>query len=309
MALEVAAEDWHHRFAAGALTVVLGRNGAGKSSLCRAIAGLPSPMVCRVLLDGRDLAGVSARKRDVAIVFQAFVNYPSLTVRDNIASPLVAARRPRDEIANRVGELAERLGLDDLLERRPSTLSGGQQQRLAIARALAKGARILLLDEPFANLDYKLREQLARELRGLTLASGTTVIYTTADPHEALALGDDTLLLDAARAIQRGPPFEIYRAPRSFAAADLFSDPGVNRLPRRTAVVRPDHVRLDERPGDLRFAGRVLLGETNGSETVLHLEVDSETWVARVDRLHECATDATVDLFVAPADVLEVSDG
>src|SRR5882724_3216338 len=164
----------------GTLNVLLGATGAGKTSLLRIIAGLDRPTSGTVRFDGVDVTRVPAHKRSVALVYQQFINYPSLTVRDNIGSPLRLARVP-DRHA-RVDELARTLRIDDLLDRLPGELSGGQQQRVAIARALAKSADVVLLDEPLVNLDYKLREDLRDELRGLFGAARpggrpATVVY------------------------------------------------------------------------------------------------------------------------------------
>ena len=196
-----------HDFLPGGMTVVLGRNQAGKTNLCRLIAGLSTQAVGELLLNNESLDKLSPQKRSVAVVFQAFVNYPNWSVAQNIASPMVAAGRDKVYTQSRVVELAEKLGLGELLQRMPNELSGGQQQRLAIARALAKEAQVLLLDEPLVNLDYKLREALALELRSLLDDSDTTVIYTTTDPKDAFTLGDDLLLLNGGSKLQAGARF------------------------------------------------------------------------------------------------------
>ena len=196
------AEGFAHSFATGQTTVVLGANRSGKTDLCRLIAGLHTSARGTVKLDGVDLAALSPRRRPVSLVYQAFINYPNLTVRGNIASPMRAQRLPTAEREKRVHELADMLQLPDLLDRLPHELSGGQQQRLAIARALAKDARVLLLDEPLVNLDFKLREALEHELRSLLRQMSTVVIYTSSDPRDAFALGDEVLLLAAGRKLQ-----------------------------------------------------------------------------------------------------------
>jgi glycerol transport system ATP-binding protein len=217
--------------APGTFNVVLGRTGAGKTSLLRMIAGLDRPSRGAIKLDGVDITRTTARERSVALVYQQFINYPSLTVRDNIASPL-RLRRVADP-GPRVLELARALRIDDLLDRLPGQLSGGQQQRVAIARALAKGADIVLLDEPLVNLDYKLREDLRDELRALLEAAQSsarpaTVVYATTDPAEALALGGTTILVHQGRVLQHAPTLGVYHRPASVAAARVFSDPPMN---------------------------------------------------------------------------------
>ncbi|BBI50535.1 hypothetical protein HORIV_29560 [Vreelandella olivaria] len=140
-------------------------------------------------MDGKDVTNVSVRKRNVSMVYQQFINYPSLTVYDNIASPLKLAKQPKSEIDKRVGEIAEMLHIEQLLNRYPQELSGGQQQRTAMGRALVKDADLILFDEPLVNLDYKLREELRDELRELFKARNCIAVYATTEPNEALALG------------------------------------------------------------------------------------------------------------------------
>jgi glycerol transport system ATP-binding protein len=165
------------------------------------------------------------------MVYQQFINYPSMNVFDNIASPL-KLRREKD-IEQRVRELAARLHIEPFLDRLPAALSGGQQQRVALARALAKAAPLMLLDEPLVNLDYKLREDLRDELRGLFGAARPggrpiTVVYATTDPGEALALGGTTVLLHEGRVLQHAPALEVYHRPASVVAAGIASDPPMN---------------------------------------------------------------------------------
>jgi glycerol transport system ATP-binding protein len=219
--------------APGTLNVLLGHTSAGKTSLLRILAGLDRPTQGAVQKDGADITRRPARDRSVALVYQQFINYPSLTVRDNIASPLVL--RHAQGIAERVAELARLLRIEDLLDRLPGQLSGGQQQRVAIARALAKGADLVLFDEPLVNLDYKLREDLRDELRALLVApragaARATVVYATTDPTEALALGGHTILIHQGRVLQHAATLDVYHRPGSVAAARVFSDPPMNLL-------------------------------------------------------------------------------
>ena len=189
----------------GAVNVLLGATLAGKTTLLRLMAGLDRPGGGRILEDGRDVTGVSVRKRDVAMVYQQFINYPSLTVFENIASPL---RNPAAGGGDpqRVAAMAEHPApRRPFLARLPAQLSGGQQQRTALARALIKGAGLLLLDEPLSNLDYKLREELRGELAALFAGGRTTVVYATAEPQEALQLGGHTAVLHEGRLLQQGP--------------------------------------------------------------------------------------------------------
>ena len=192
----------------GTLSVLLGPTLSGKTSIMRLLAGLDKPTTGRVLVDGKDVTGVDVRQRSVAMVYQQFINYPSLTVYENIASPLRVQGRPSEEIERRVAEAARLLRLEPFLKRTPLQLSGGQQQRTAIARALVKGADLVLLDEPLANLDYKLREELRTELPRIFEASGAIFVYATTEPSEALLLGGNTVCMWEGQALQAGETAE-----------------------------------------------------------------------------------------------------
>ncbi len=265
---KVGAESWLHEMSlaprSGAVTVLLGATQAGKTSLMRIMAGLDEPSLGRVKVDGSDVTGMPVRERNVAMVYQQFINYPSLKVADNIASPLKL--RGEKHMGQRVRELAERLHIDMFLDRYPSELSGGQQQRVALARALAKGAPLMLLDEPLVNLDYKLREELREELTQLFAAGDSTVIYATTEPGEALLLGGYTAVLDAGELLQYGPTAEVFHAPKSLRVARAFSDPPMNLIAAEAATLgiqlcsapgrpKPDHPpRGDEAAGVLGAA-------------------------------------------------------
>ena len=183
----------------GTMNILLGPTLAGKTTLMRLMAGLDGPTSGRILVDGKDVTGSPVRERSVAMVYQQFMNYPSLSVFENIASPLRVAKLKNDEIQERVQAVARLLGLQSLLDRLPHQLSGGQQQRTAIARAIVKRADLVLLDEPLANLDYKLREELREELPAILQKSDAIVVYATAEPLEALLLGGVTAALSKGR--------------------------------------------------------------------------------------------------------------
>jgi glycerol transport system ATP-binding protein len=317
----------------GSLNVLLGPTQAGKTSLLRIMAGLDRPTSGRVRVGGRDVTGVSVRSRNVSMVYQQFVNYPSLTVFDNIASPLRQGKRlGREEIDRKVRTTAEMLRIDKLLDRLPAELSGGQQQRTAIARALVKEADLLLLDEPLVNLDYKLREELRTEMRGLFINRKTTVVYATTEPQEALILGGATVALDAGRVLQFGPALEVYHGPRSIRVAEVFSDPPINILPvqldgdscraadgtkfARTehmrglangdyqAAVRADHVTIDGKGSSaVALTATVELAEISGSETFVHATHGALTLIARLEGVHDYRLGQRVALNFDPARV------
>jgi glycerol transport system ATP-binding protein len=313
----------------GSLNVLLGPTLSGKTSLMRLMAGLDKPSTGRVLFDGADVTGQPAKKRDVAMVYQQFINYPTLTVYENIASPLRVAGRPPSEIADRVKEAARLLKLDGLLQRTPLELSGGQQQRTAIARALVKNARLVLLDEPLANLDYKLREELREELPRIFAASGAIFVYATTEPTEALLLGGATATLHEGRVTQFGPTLEVYRRPVDRTTAEVFSDPPMNfvaakigggiahlpggiRLPARGPLAgladgdvvlgfRPNHLYLRPR-GDhaVQLRGTVEVVEITGSESFVHVAHEGENWVALAHGVHELSPGAPVEIYLDP---------
>jgi glycerol transport system ATP-binding protein len=319
----VGSEQWLRdidlSLVVGGINVLLGATLAGKTTLLRIMAGLDRPTSGRLLQGDADLTGVPVRQRNVAMVYQQFINYPSLTVYENIASPLRVARKSAAQIESRVQALAETLRLGPFLSRYPAELSGGQQQRTALARALAKGAELLLLDEPLINLDYKLREELRAELAQLFADGRTTVVYATTEPLEALQLGGHTTLLAAGRVLQSGPTMQVFRRPATLAAARAFSDPPLNVIPARALgdnlqlpVAQTPHseillgIRAHELSltGDSRHAalnGRVELAEISGSETFIHLARDDGRFVAQVPGVHNLALNEPCTLYVRTA--------
>ncbi len=320
----------------GIMNVLLGPTLAGKTTLMRLMAGLERPTAGRLLLDGRDVTGVAVRRRSVAMVYQQFVNYPSLTVYENIASPLRVARVAAAEIEARVRQAAQVLRLEPLLRRLPAQLSGGQQQRVAIARALVKRADLVLLDEPLANLDYKLREELREQLPRIFAESNGILVYATTEPTEALLLGGKTATVWQGRVTQHGPTGTVYRRPGNIAAARVFSDPPLNeltldkrgalattgdgrslpasgvlaRLPDGTYRVgfRCDAVTLrdgasgqniaGQNSAEAGFAGTVSVTEISGSESFVHVDVGLGTWVCLVHGVHDWLPGAPAEVLV-----------
>ena len=199
----------------GELLALLGGSGSGKSTLLRLVAGFEAPDSGRILLQGRDLAGLPPPARPLGMMFQNYALFPHLSVFDNIAYGLRREARPRAEIARRVAEALALVGLETLGARRPHQLSGGQRQRVALVRALVKRPPLLLLDEPLGALDAGLRERTGFELRALQRATGAGFILVTHDQAEALALADRVAVLDRGRVAQCGPPTELYERPAS----------------------------------------------------------------------------------------------
>ncbi len=300
----------------GTLSVLLGPTLSGKTSMMRLLAGLDKPSSGRVFVDGKDVTGIDVRARSVAMVYQQFINYPSLTVYENIASPLRVQGKPRVEIEKRVQEAARLLKLEPYLDRTPLQLSGGQQQRTAIARALVKGADLVLLDEPLANLDYKLREELRTELPRIFEASGAIFVYATTEPSEALLLGGRTVCMWEGKVLQTGASSKVYRHPETLRVAQVFSDPPLNLVgvEKKNGSVRysgggeapaiglfaglGDGIyRVGFRAHQLELAngiaGRhafhatVTVTEITGSESYVHLNREACDWVAVLQGVHE----------------------
>jgi glycerol transport system ATP-binding protein len=315
----------------GGINVLLGPTQAGKTSLMRVIAGLDRPTSGRVLVDGKDVTGVSVRERNLAMVYQQFVNYPAMTVYENIAAPLRLQRCSKDDLHQRVSAIAEKLHIDHLLQRLPGALSGGQQQRCALARALVKRAPLVLLDEPLVNLDYKLREELRSELTSLFTDGETTVVYATTEPQEALLLGGHTIVMDAGRILQTGPTLNVYNKPVSVRASAIFNDPPMNILD--ASVQDAQSVRLADgtifqmaqpqlglAPGiackvgirchQISLSTNVVqtnrldctidLGELSGSETYVHLRHGDTGLVAQLSGVHVCKSGTAVQVGVSP---------
>ena len=232
---EVHIADASLDLQAGSMNVLLGPTLSGKTTLMRLMAGLDRPTSGRLIEDGRDVTGVGVKRRSVAMVYQQFVNYPTLSVYENIASPLRVQGLPKAEIEARVARAAKLMRLEPMLKRTPAQLSGGQQQRTALARALVKQAKLVLLDEPLANLDYKLREELREELPRIFAETGAILVYATTEPTEALLLRGSTATLREGRITQVGPTAGLYREPDNLDAARVFSDPPLNELALRVS--------------------------------------------------------------------------
>ncbi|MCC1492958.1 ABC transporter ATP-binding protein [Cognatishimia sp. F0-27] len=316
----------------GTMNVLLGPTSSGKTSLMRLMAGLDVPATGKIIWNGEDVTGMRVQDRKVAMVYQQFINYPSMTVYDNIASPMKLLGASRDEIDRRVRESAELMKLTPMLDRKPLELSGGQQQRCALARALVKNAGLVLLDEPLANLDYKLREELRVEIPKIFEASGAIFVYATTEPEEALLLGGNTATLWEGRVTQFGETPLVYRQPVNATTARVFSDPPMNFLPisktggkimfgdgqstqatgklaeladgRYTAGFRPNHLEIaSHAPEALSFVTKLAVTELTGSETFVHLDHHGERWVGLIHGIHDMEIGADLTVWLDPRHV------
>jgi glycerol transport system ATP-binding protein len=340
--LKVGAEDYLRNIGValdrGSINVLLGPTLSGKTSLLRLMAGLDAPTEGKIFFDGEDVTGKPVRQRNVAMVYQQFINYPSLTVYQNIASPLRAQGLSRAEIDVRVREAARLMKLEGQLDRLPLALSGGQQQRTAIARALVKRAPLVLMDEPLANLDYKLREELREELPRIFEESGAIFVYATTEPSEALILGGKTAALSEGQVTQFGPTAEVYRVPRDLRTAQIFSDPPLNTIAIRkqngtitlatgstvkaagllanvrdghyTLAFRAHHLTLEAPRGDaIALQATVSVAEITGSESYIHVEAKGQRFVALVPGVQRLETGSEVTLFINAESILLFDEG
>ncbi|TFL19380.1 ABC transporter ATP-binding protein [Jannaschia formosa] len=313
----------------GTMNVLLGPTLSGKTSLMRLMAGLDVPSTGRIVWQGKDVTGMRVQDRGVAMVYQQFINYPSMTVYDNIASPMRLLGKSKDEIDAAVRKAADLMRLTPLLDRKPLALSGGQQQRCALARALVKDAGLVLLDEPLANLDYKLREELRAEIPNIFQEAGSIFVYATTEPEEALLLGGNVATLWEGRVTQFGPTPSVYRQPVDATTARVFSDPPMNFLDvtvrggtvdygdgqsapapagaadgRCRAGFRPNHLELSPHsPGALEFETRLAVTEITGSETFVHLDHAGQRWVGLVHGVRNLRTGAPLKVYLDPAHV------
>jgi len=298
----VAARGLDMEIADGEFMVLVGPSGCGKSTALRMIAGLETPTAGRVLIGERDVTALPPQERDIAMVFQSYALYPHMTVRENLSFGLRMRGAARPAIAERVEGAARALGLDTVLERKPSQLSGGQRQRVALGRAMVRDPKVFLFDEPLSNLDAKLRVETRAELARLHRRLKATIVYVTHDQEEALTLGGRVAVMRDGIVEQVAPPMEVYRRPASLFVAGFVGSPAMNLLagdvradgawagpgglvlplgpgPRGSGA--PAGVTLGVRPHDLAIVAagagdadaRVDVVEPRGSELLVHLRL------------------------------------
>ncbi|MBK3745345.1 ABC transporter ATP-binding protein [Paraburkholderia aspalathi] len=313
--------------ARSSLNVLLGPTLSGKTSLMRLMAGLDRPTSGSIHVDGVDVTGVPVQKRNIAMVYQQFINYPAFSVYENIASPMRIAGKTKAEIDRQVRKAAELMKLTPYLERTPLHLSGGQQQRTALARALVKNATLVLLDEPLANLDYKLREELREELPKIFAQSGAIFVYATTDPIEALLLGGHTATLNEGHVTQFGATIDVYRNPVNLVTADIFADPPLNSVAvvksgnvflqgsikfldvpahlsqlsdgPMTVAFHPHHINfVPQTASSAMLTARTLVSEITGSESFVHLLYNDERWVMLARGIHNVEPDSSLTVYI-----------
>jgi multiple sugar transport system ATP-binding protein len=313
----------------GAFAVLLGPSGCGKTTLLRMTAGLEGITAGELRIGGRRMNEVHPRDRDIAMVFQNYALYPTMTVRENIGFALEVRRRPAAEVRRKVDEAAAVLNLTDYLDRFPRELSGGQRQRVAMGRAMVRDAGVFLFDEPLSNLDAKLRAQMRVEIRQLHDRLGATTVYVTHDQIEAMTMADVIVLMRSGRIEQIGTPDAVYDRPASRYVADFIGSPGMNFVEGEfTAedglpVFRAPHIRIPLvnglaaqpggralcglRPADLKLSetgeieGDLILTEKTGADEHLHLRVNGRDLVAVAPRHASGAAGPVVRLTIDPA--------
>lgn len=325
--LDLTVED-------GTFLAVVAPTWTGKTTLLRVIAGIQPPDKGKIFVDGQNVTGVHVRNRNVAMVYQQFINYPSFTVYENIASPLRVAGFSNNEIDNRVQSVSEQLEIQAFLDRLPQELSGGQQQRVAIARALVKDARIVLLDEPLGNLDYKLREDLRVELKKLASQRDAIFIYATPDPIDALMMASHVAIMHDKQILQYGEMEDVYYRPNHVKSGEYFSDPPMNffdclvtageavisdnvkipltlmdvELPEGDYIlgIRPHHIHVithDDAPRETQLDATVELAEIVGSDTTLHLMHNGLEFVALSQSLERFDLDQQITVHLDPLQI------
>ena len=316
----------------GDRAAILGPDKAGKSTLLSLIAGIEKPDRGRIYFDGKDVTRYPPQKRNIGMLVQTFALYPNLNVYENIASPLRARGLTTEEIDREVKEQAKSLGIDDILHHYPYEISGGECQRVAMARALVKKAAVYLLDEPFTNLDYKLKESMRVELKKILDKGKGTIILATPDPEEALIFAKTLVFLYDGKVLQKGPIEECYSKPASISVGKYSSKPMMNLIEaplvqknKRSALNISDELRLDvthlnlpekeyvvglrphklylvkEREGMLTISPTLELQENAGSEMIVRMRLDGSSltmYAPFVKRLKE----KTLRIFVDPCD-------
>jgi glycerol transport system ATP-binding protein len=311
----------------GTMNVLLGRTQSGKTTLMRIMAGLDIPTTGSIFWNGKDVTKARVQDRNVAMVYQQFINYPSLSVYENIASPLKIMKMSKSEIDEKVKKTAELLHLSNQLDKKPLELSGGQQQRCALARALVKNSGLVLLDEPLANLDYKLREELREEIPKIFKESGAIFVYATTEPEEALLLGGNVATLWEGRITQYGKSDEVYHFPNSTTTARIFSNPSMNFFDftkegdyisfgdnekaiasntlkdlkdgKYIAGFRPNYLDIEKYSNDaMKIKAHLNVTEITGSETYLHLSHKNNHWIGLVEGVKKLKFNSDIEVYL-----------
>jgi multiple sugar transport system ATP-binding protein len=278
--------------AAGEFLILVGPSGCGKSTLLNIIAGLEDPSAGSVHIGDREVVGLAPAQRDIAMVFQSYALYPTMSVAQNIGFPLEMRNMPKAERAARVREVATMLQIEHLLDRKPGQLSGGQRQRVAMGRALARQPALFRFDEPLSNLDAKLRVEMRAEIKRLHQLSGITSVYVTHDQIEAMTLGSRIAVMKDGLVQQLGTPDDIYRRPTNTYVASFIGSPTMNFIPANSRFftspvpagaaqlgLRPEHINI---AADSPWRATVRLIEPTGADTFVQAQGDTGTVIFRM---------------------------
>lgn len=271
----------------GTFTVLVGPSGCGKTTLLRMIAGIGPQTSGQVLIDGKDVTDIAPGKREVAMVFQNYAIYPTMSVRANIEFGLKNNKVPKEKRDHLIKEICSIVGLNDYLDRKPATLSGGQRQRVALARAMVKEPKVFLMDEPLSNLDAKLRVQMRVELIELHKKLGTTFVYVTHDQVEAMSMADKIVLMNKGEIQQEAAPEMIYRNPNNMFTAQFIGTPPMNIMNLGTDDVkvgfRPERITLSRQMNEknYRIKAKVNTREMLGSETIYSVTNDFNCFMVK----------------------------
>ena len=303
--------DVSFNFKKGNLYTILGRTLSGKTTFLKTIAGLLNPDSGNLSFEDKDFSKIPVWERNVAMVYQQFINYPHLNVYENIVFPLKQRKLSEQKIKTDADEALKTVGLVGFENRKIQELSGGQQQRVALARSLAKNAKILLLDEPLVNLDYKLREQLREEFKRIFtegFSQETILIYSTTDPQEVMELNGEVIVLDEGKVLQKGPAKEIFENPRNLKVAEISNDPPMNilngikssdklnfenisiKLPSHLQSLEDQNYNFGIRASEIKLDDEgeefeIELAEISGSETLLHLKKGNSKVIALIEEV------------------------
>jgi multiple sugar transport system ATP-binding protein len=303
----------------GTLVALLGPSGCGKSTTLFMIAGLVKPTSGKIFFGEDDVTKLAPEKRGIGLVFQNYALYPHMTVFKNILFPLENMDVPRDEAFERVKEMANLVGIGELLDRKPSQLSGGQQQRVAIARALVKKPRVLLLDEPLSNLDARLRLQMREEIKRIQRETGITTIFVTHDQEEAMSISDKMVVLDFGKEQQYDAPQDMYNQPDNLFVARFLGNPPINafeaEVKNKKLIInnkpfmnvnvpdglydvgmRPENFRVHEKGFETEIKDIFHIGR----DTMIHFEFNGKNVRALVDSDSMTDNQKTVLLTIKP---------
>lgn len=276
-------KDFNLTIKDGSFTVLVGPSGCGKTTLLRAIAGIGPATSGNIYMDGVDITHVPPGKRNVAMVFQNYAIYPTMSVQENIEFGLKNKKVPKEERKRLIEEVAETVGLASYLKRKPSELSGGQRQRVALARAMVKKPAVFLMDEPLSNLDAKLRGTMRSELIELHQQLKTTFIYVTHDQTEAMSMADRIVLINDGKIMQNDTPVNIYMNPNNVFTAQFTGTPPMNILSReeKQMGIRPEKIMLSRTPLNMAFCEKadILTREMLGAETIYKVQTEQKSQI------------------------------